>query len=52
LNDGITQINDVIQTNSATSEECAASSQEMSNQATTLDGLIRKFKVQNAAAGK
>ncbi len=52
LNDGITQINDVIQTNSATSEECAASSQEMSNQATTLDGLIRKFRVQNAAAGK
>lgn len=45
INAGVDQINDVVQTNSATSEECAAASQEMSNEAGTLDNLIRKFKV-------
>jgi methyl-accepting chemotaxis protein len=45
LSQGITQINDVIQTNSATSQECAASSQEMSGQANMLDSLVRRFKV-------
>jgi methyl-accepting chemotaxis protein len=49
LNEGIVQINDVIQTNSATSQECAASSMEMSEQAGTLDGLVRGFKVANAS---
>ena len=42
---GVEHINDVVQTNSATSEECAAASQEMSEQAGRLDDLIRKFKV-------
>ena len=42
---GVERINDVVQTNSATSEECAAASQEMSSQAEHLEGLIRKFKV-------
>lgn len=45
INQGVNNINDVVQTNSATSQECAAASQEMSGQATTLEGLIRKFKV-------
>lgn len=45
INQGIEQINDVVQTNSATSEECAAASQEMSNEAENLRGLIQKFKV-------
>ena len=45
INEGIEHINDVVQTNSASSEECAAASQEMREQATTLEGLIRKFKV-------
>ena len=45
INQGIEQINDVVQTNSATSEECAAASQEMSNEAESLRGLIQKFKV-------
>lgn len=45
INAGVEQINDVVQTNSATSQECAAASQEMSSQAGTLEGLIRKFKV-------
>ena len=42
---GVEHINDVVQTNSATSEECAASSQEMSSQAEELDKLIRSIKV-------
>lgn len=45
VEDGVTHINDVVQTNSATSQECAAASQEMSSQAEHLEGLIRKFKV-------
>ncbi len=42
---GVDHINDVVQTNSATSEECAASSQEMSIQAEELNKLIRSIKV-------
>ena len=45
INEGIEQINDVVQTNSATSEECAAASHEMSNEAENLREMIRKFKV-------
>ena len=45
INEGIEQINDVVQTNSATAEECAAASQEMSNEAEHLREMIRKFKV-------
>lgn len=45
INEGIEQINDVVQTNSATSEECAAASQEMSGEAESLREMIRKFKV-------
>lgn len=46
INEGIEQINDVVQTNSATSEECAAASHEMSNEAENLREMIRKFKVE------
>lgn len=45
INEGMEQINDVVQTNSATSEECAAASQEMSSEAESLREMIRKFKV-------
>ena len=45
IDEGIEQINDVVQTNSATSEECAAASQEMSSEAESLREMIRKFKV-------
>ena len=45
INEGIEQINDVVQTNSATSEECAAASHEMSNEAENLREMIRRFKV-------
>lgn len=45
INEGVDQINGVVQTNSATSEECAAASQELSGQSETLEKLINKFKV-------
>ena len=45
IDEGIEQINDVVQTNSATSEECAAASQEMSSEAESLQGMIQKFKI-------
>ena len=45
INEGIEQINDVVQTNSVTSEECAAASQEMSSESENLREMIRKFKL-------
>lgn len=45
INKGVDNINDVVQTNSATSEECAASSEEMSSQADTLKKLIDRFQI-------
>ena len=51
INEGIEQINDVVQTNSATSEECAAASQEMSSEAESLREMIRKFKVAGNFSG-
>ncbi len=45
IKEGVGHVNDVIQTNSATSQECAASSQQMSEQAAALEELIRKFRV-------
>lgn len=40
---GVDQISDVIQTNAAVAEESSATSQELSAQAISLDGLIAKF---------
>ena len=45
INQGVEQINSVVQTNSATSQQCAAASQEMSDQAGTLEKLIKSFKI-------
>ncbi len=42
---GVNQISDVIQTNAAVAEESSATSEELSAQATTLDGLIAKFQL-------
>lgn len=42
---GVNQINDVVQMNSATSEECAAASEEMSSQAEMLESLLQNFKI-------
>ena len=40
---GMDQINMVVQNNSATAEETSAVSQELSAQATSLDGMVSKF---------
>ena len=45
INTGINQISGVIQTNSATAEESAASSEELSAQAVTLQALVSHFKI-------
>ena len=45
VNDGIDQISAVVQTNAATSEECAAASQQLSSQAGLLKNLMGSFKL-------
>ncbi len=40
---GISQISDVIQTNAAVAQQSSATSEELTAQATALDGLIAKF---------
>lgn len=42
---GVDQISSVVQTNSATSEESAAASEELSSQAQLLKGFVKKFKL-------
>ncbi len=45
VNAGITQIADVVQTNSATSEECAAASAELSSLAGQLEHAVGRYKL-------
>lgn len=45
VNAGITQIADVVQTNSATSEQCAAASAELSGLAGQLQHAVSKYKL-------
>lgn len=42
---GVDLISSVVQTNSATSEECAASAQELSRQALVMEQMVEKFKL-------
>lgn len=42
---GVNQISEVIQANSATAEESSATSEELSAQASTMDDLVKKFKL-------
>jgi len=42
---GVDQISNVVQTNSATAEQSAAASEELSAQAQTLDSLVSEFKL-------
>ena len=39
------QISDVVQTNAAVAQQSSATSQQLSAQATVLDGLIAKFQL-------
>jgi methyl-accepting chemotaxis protein len=45
INDGLTQIDKVTQTNTASAEESASAAEELSGQATQLKELIRRFKL-------
>ena len=45
INTGVDHINDVVQTNSATSEQSAAASEEMASQAAVLKDLMSRFTV-------
>jgi len=45
LTAGVDQISDVVQTNSATSEESAAASQELSDQASRMQELMNAFRL-------
>ena len=45
VNQGISQIADVVQTNSATSQECAAASAELSSLAGQLQHAVSKYKL-------
>ncbi|MCI9575217.1 MAG: HAMP domain-containing protein [Clostridiales bacterium] len=46
ISDGISQISMVVQNNSATSEESAAASEELSGQAQLLRQMVEKFQIQ------
>jgi methyl-accepting chemotaxis protein len=45
----ITQLSGVVQSNSATSEETAASAQEMSSQASLLNDIVARFKLRESS---
>ncbi len=44
INHGVEQISSVVQSNTATAEESAATSQELSNQARALETLVSRFR--------
>ena len=45
VTEGIDRISDVVQTNSATSEQCAAASEELASQASLLQQLLKAFRL-------
>jgi len=49
IDEGISQIAQVVQTNSATSEEGAAASEQLSGQAQTLQSLVDRFHIKHPA---
>lgn len=48
ITQGIDQISSVVQTNSATAEESAAASEELSSQAQVLKGLVGRFQLKGS----
>ncbi|WP_035795919.1 HAMP domain-containing methyl-accepting chemotaxis protein [Clostridium akagii] len=50
INKGIEQVSDVVQTNSATAEQSAAASEELSGQASMLKNMVGKFKLKTSAS--
>ncbi len=51
IDQALAQVSTVVQTNAATSEQCAAASEELSNQAVTLKELIAQYKLVNLSRG-
>ena len=49
INEGLTQIDKVTQTNTASAEESASASEELSGQANQLREMIARFKIKGAA---
>ena len=49
---GIDQISNVVQTNSATAQESAAASEELSSQSQMMKSLVDRFKLRGGARGK
>ena len=50
VNKGIEQVSQVVQTNSATAEESAAASEELSSQAVLLKEMVGRFRLKDQAA--
>lgn len=50
IDQAIGQVSQVVQTNSATSEECAAASEELSNQAIKMRELLSVYRLNSSAA--
>lgn len=51
IDQGVTQVSNVVQTNSATAEESAASSEELSGQADMLMEAVAKFRLKSGPSG-
>lgn len=51
IDDAFTQVSQVVQTNSATSEECASASEELSGQARGLEIALSRFKLKDGNGG-
>ena len=51
IDDALTQVSQVVQTNSATSEECASASEELSGQARGLEIGLSRFKLKDGNGG-
>lgn len=51
ITQGVDQISSVVQTNSATAEESAAASEELSGQSQIMKDLVGKFKLKGDASG-
>lgn len=49
INQGVEQISNVVQTNSATSEQSAAASEELSGQASLMKSLVGRFRLKGQA---
>jgi len=50
INKGIEQVSDVVQTNSATAEQSAAASEELSSQASMLKNMVGKFRLKRGTS--